>query len=201
MQTSLISSLTLQIKPLLEKASPRGHVLPPSCPAPSSEERSIPVISLQSNAGICTGLQGLDCSYLGCSLAASATGFFGGLWLERKERALHARSCRCLLLQLEQLPCPAPTSLAGHIPPLPCSSRNPRDVAGAGPAPGSLRKMFARSNWAIYVRQSSTSSPSGTVFFQVEVLDAASSPAPLACSGDGGSRTTSAPFTPQLLFC
>lgn len=103
MQTSVISGLILQIKPLLEIASSRGHVLPPSCPAPSSEEQSIPIISLQSNAGICTGLQGLDCSYLGCSLAASATGFFGGLWLGRKERALHTGSCLCLLLQLNRV--------------------------------------------------------------------------------------------------
>ena len=103
MQTSLVSSLMLQIKPLLEMAPSRGDVLPPSRPAPSSEEQSVPIISLQSNAGICTCLQGLDCSYLGCSLAASATGFFGGLWLERKERALHAGSCLCLLLQLNRV--------------------------------------------------------------------------------------------------
>lgn len=42
------------------------------------------------------------------------------------------------------------STAAGHVPPLPRSSRNPRDMAGAGPAPGSLRKAFAWGNWAIH---------------------------------------------------
>lgn len=41
------------------------------------------------------------------------------------------------------------SAAAGDVPPLPLSSRNPGDTAGAGPAPGSLRKMFAQGNWTI----------------------------------------------------